>query len=126
MDWNWEYKYRHCYYNESKSALNSIKNRRFDMIFYWSDLCKDDEKGCRNLVRLSDHITWSDINELLILKGYAFSWTNFSSIPLDLKIKYIKAERRAKESWSWLWWKCETSFNFLAKIDSSIPTKMTK
>jgi len=118
--------YKHCYYNEAKNAVNLLIKREMSVEFYWSDLCKDPFKGCRNLVKLNDINTWLDINELFIEKWFAFSWTQFSNMSQDIKLKYIKAEFHAKTINSWLWWKCNVVYNSGALVDSWIASKMTE
>ncbi|MFK7780312.1 MAG: thermonuclease family protein [Candidatus Gracilibacteria bacterium] len=120
--------YKHCYYDEAKKIISSIKEKKIILIveFYGSDLCKDKDKGCRNLIRIIDKNTGLDINELLIRKGYNFSWTQFSMIPKKLKAKYFIAEKRAEAEKIGLWGKCEIVYNKgYNYLDSSKPNKMT-
>lgn len=124
IEWpNW---YKHCYYDETKNSINTIRKRELKVEFFWNDLCLDQSKWCRNLVIITDIASWLDLNELLISKWLAFSWTNFSSIPNELKIKYIKAEYKASRNKLWLWWKCRVEYNSNVSIDSWKPGKMTE
>ena len=128
LDRNWNKEYKHCYYDESRKIINYIKNKKrlLKVEFFWSDLCKDKYKWCRNLVRIIDKKTWIDINESLISKWYNFSWINFSMIPKKIKIRYFIAEKRAKKNKVWLWWKCSISYNTEYNyLNSFIPNKMT-
>jgi hypothetical protein len=125
LDNNWN---KHCYFDEAKEIIQLIKNEKRSLYieFYWSDLCKDPYKWCRNLVRIIDKETKKDINELLVIKWYNFSWTNFSMIPNWLKAKYFIAEKLAQKNKNWLWWKCSISYNKKYNyLNSSIPVKMT-
>ena len=126
--YNWNNRFKHCYYDEAKNIIELIKNKKRVLMieFFWSDLCKDEYKWCRNLVRMIDKKTWLDINELLIIKWYNFSWIKFSMIPRKIKTRYFIAEKRAKRNKNWLWWKCEILYNDEYNyLDSHFPNKMT-
>lgn len=114
-----------CYYDESKNFIRAISKREVKADFLWSDLCKDSDKWCRNLVRLIDLKTWIDLNEMLIKQWYAFSWIQFSILPENLKITYLKAELEARRAKRWLWNKCEVDYFWNQLVDSGIPSKMT-
>ncbi len=117
---------KHCFYDEARGVMRKIKNnaRKLTVQFYGSDLCVDRYKGCRNLVRLTDEETDLDVNERLIESGYAFEWTDFSTVPLKIKARYRMAEKRARENQSGLWGKCIINYSY-SKLDSSVPDKMT-
>lgn len=118
--------YKHCYYNEAKEYIEKQKNKIFQVSFYGSDLCKDSYKGCRNLVRLVDHASWSDLGRTMIMRWYAFSWTRFSMIPYEIKKVYQESELISKESEVWLWRSCNITINPDSPKDSWIPDKMTE
>jgi hypothetical protein len=98
--------------------------RKISAQFYGSDLCADTAKWCRNLVRLIDEETGSDINERLIETWYAFEWTNFSMVPAKLKVQYRLAEKYALTQEKGLWWKCGVAY-YRSENDSQKPEKMT-
>ncbi len=118
--------YEHCYYKEAKNVLKSVKNREIEVSFYWSDLCKDPYKWCRNVVRITDKQTSLDVWEIMISGGFAFSWTQFSSIPSDLKLNYMKAEKKATKSNIWLWKNCKVDYLGSTSMDSWQPNQMTR
>lgn len=122
---NWN---NHCFYDDARRIIQLIKIKKIklNIEFYWSDLCKDPYKWCRNLVRIIDKLTNKDINEQLIIKWYNFSWTNFSMVPQKFKIKYFIAEKIAQKNKSWLWGKCSISYNEEYNyLNSAKPFKMT-
>ncbi|MDD5770266.1 MAG: thermonuclease family protein [Candidatus Gracilibacteria bacterium] len=120
--------YKHCYYDEAKEIVKKLQdsNRDFEVNFYGSDLCKDPYKGCRNLVTLKDIETKTDINNALILKGYALKWIDFSNIPKEIRIDYSIAEIKAKKDKKGLWGKCDILYNDDSQTDTAIPPTMTK
>lgn len=124
-DINLNTKKESCYYSESKKYMEARIWRTYKVNFYGSDLCKDPYKWCRNLVQLMD-IDWAyDVWKNMILKGIAFSWTNFSVIPNEIRKSYDMAESNAYKNWRWLWGKCEIDFQDDSKIDVPVPDKMT-
>lgn len=114
-----------CFYKESKNYIEKRIEKTYRVQFYGSDLCKDTSKGCRNLVTLYDIEGGFDVWEIMILKWFAFSWTNFSVIPDSIREKYDQNEAYAFEHWFWIWGKCEVEFFEDTRIDSPIPDKMT-
>ena len=125
---NWKNTKKHCFYDQSKNVIENLKKekRKIDVEFYGKDLCKDEYKWCRNLVRLIDKKSKIDINKLLIQEWYNFSWINFSMIPLKLKSEYFIAEKIAQKNNKWLWNKCSILYDYKYNyIDSSHPIKMT-
>lgn len=117
--------YEHCFYKEAKKIIEWTKNRRYNVVFYWSDLCKDESKWCRNLVRLTDDATKIDLAEIMISKWFIFSWTQFSIVSKDIKENYIKAESQARSASVWLWSNCKIVYNEYTHTDSWIANKMT-
>ena len=122
----WVSSNNHCYYEEAKNKINTYKNKDLSVTFYWSDICKDPYKGCRNLATLRDIETDTEINKLLIQEGYYFSWLNFSMIPKNIKVQYLMAEIKAKKNEKWLWNSCSINYQKVSSLDSSITPKMTK
>ena len=90
---------KHCYYDEARGVMKGIEKDglAISVTFYGSDLCADKAKGCRNLVRLVDEATGYDINERLVDSGFAFEWTDFSSVPSQIRARYRIAEQHAHD-----------------------------
>lgn len=115
----------HCFYKEAREYMKKRIWRTYKVNFYWSDLCQDPYKGCRNLVQLVD-LEWKyDIWANMILKGFAFSWVNFSIIPWNIQLQYDTLENYAQIHERGLWWSCSVQFWDNTRIDSPIPDKMT-
>ncbi len=117
---------RSCYYNESKRYIMERKKRTYTAVFYWKDLCKDEYKWCRNLVRLIDTKSKIDLAQMMILRWYAFSWTLFSAVPDNIKYIYKSMEQIASENKIGLWNECNINYNSNSPSDSGIPDKMTQ
>ncbi len=114
-----------CYYNEAKKYISERKKKTYEVTFYGNDLCKDPYKWCRNLVQLIDIKNRIDIGQMMILRWFAFSWTNFSMIPNNMRNTYNTMESISSSNHLWLWSQCHIISTKVSWIDSSIPTKMT-
>ncbi len=114
-----------CYYQKAKEYVQKRIGIPYNVTFYWSDLCKDPYKGCRNLVRLEEQKTGKDLGQDMILNWYAFSWTTFSMVPEGIREIYNWMERISFQHHIGLWNECKIQHNNVSGIDSSIPDKMT-
>ena len=114
-----------CYYDQARSYIEKRKQRSYEVTFYGNDLCKDQFKWCRNLVQLVDTETHVDMGQMMIMRWIAFSWTNFSVVPLDMSIKYDHMQNIASQYNRWLWSQCNITTDLTKRLNSSIPQYMT-
>lgn len=125
-DYNHHTEKWNCYYNEAKEYIRERKENTYKVTFYGNDLCKDPYKWCRNLVQLVDLKNNADIWQMMILRWFAFSWTNFSIIPSNMRSIYDRMEYISSMNNLWLWSQCHVVSTPVMGMDSSIPTKMTE
>ncbi|MBX9809919.1 thermonuclease family protein [Candidatus Gracilibacteria bacterium] len=114
-----------CYYNEARTYIAERRNKIYNVKFYGNDLCKDPFKGCRNLVQLTESKTHTDLGQMMILRGFAFSWTNFSIIPENLRETYNRMEKFSSANQLGLWKQCNLKYHELQGMDVGIPRIMT-
>ncbi len=114
-----------CYYSQARNYIQDRREKIYKVSFYGNDLCKDAYKGCRNLVQLTDTETDTDLGQMMILQGFAFSWTRFSMIPTELKKNYDRMEEISSIHKIWLWWQCKIDYQNIDGIDVGTPDKMT-
>jgi endonuclease YncB( thermonuclease family) len=89
-----------CYAQESKKYIENISknSKKIEFVVF------DKDKYWRLIWILL--LDWININDLLLQNWYVFSWTEYESIPKEIKNLFIASEQNAKKNKRWLRWNC--------------------